>query len=136
VDPHGVAEGARAPSFFIDSTVPHGMVASVKKNGMEARSVGLDIRAYLISASSSLVQVVSFQFIQIQISDLICMLYLQLIILSVVNDVPIDSEVFLMTDFMNLKIKPVPSFKDAHRDMIYVYVFIGMSTINCICTIF
>jgi hypothetical protein len=43
-----------------DCTVPHGMVASVKKNGMEARSVGLDIRAYLISASSSLVQVVSF----------------------------------------------------------------------------
>jgi hypothetical protein len=100
----------------------------LKKNGMEARSVGLDIRAYLISASSSLVQVVSFQFIQIQISDLICMLYLRLIILSMVNDVPIDSEVFLMTDFINFKIKPVPSFKDAHGDMIYVYVFIGMST--------
>jgi hypothetical protein len=34
-----------------------------------------------------------------------------------------------VTDFMNLKIKPVPSLKDAHRDMIYVHVFIGMSII-------
>jgi hypothetical protein len=33
-------------------------------------------------------------------------LHLQLIILSVGGDVPIDSETLLVTDFMNLKIKP------------------------------
>jgi hypothetical protein len=33
------------------------------------------------------------------------MLYLCLIILSVRDDVPIDSETFLVTDIMNLKIK-------------------------------
>jgi hypothetical protein len=41
----------------------------LKKNGMEARSVGLDIRAYLISASSSLVQVVSFLVVELIYSN-------------------------------------------------------------------
>jgi hypothetical protein len=31
------------------------------------------------------------------------------------GDVLIDSEVFLVTDFINLKIKPAQSFKCAHR---------------------
>jgi hypothetical protein len=31
------------------------------------------------------------------------------------GDIPIDSEVFLVTDFINLKIKPGQSFKCAHR---------------------
>jgi hypothetical protein len=36
-----------------------------------------------------------------------------------------------MTDFINFKIKPVQSFRYAHKDMMYVYVlcvFICMST--------
>jgi hypothetical protein len=33
----------------------------------------------------------------------------------VVDDVSIDSEIILMTDFMNLKIKLVQYFRDAHR---------------------
>jgi hypothetical protein len=37
--------------------------------------------------------------------DLIWMLYLRLIILSVGGDVPVDSETFLVTNFINLKIK-------------------------------
>jgi hypothetical protein len=52
-------------------------------------------------------------------------LYLQLIILSVRDDVPIDSET-LVTDFINLKIKPVQSFRVAYRNMMYMYVFIGV----------
>jgi hypothetical protein len=42
-------------------------------------------------------------------------------------DVPIDSEMFFVTDFVYLNIKPVQSFKCAHRSTIYVRVFIGMS---------
>jgi hypothetical protein len=54
----------------------------------------------------------------------ICIIYLQLIILSVIYDVSIDSDAFLMTDFMNLKIKPTQSFKDTHRGKVYVHIFI------------
>jgi hypothetical protein len=50
-------------------------------------------------------------------------LYLRLIILVVTRgDVPVDSEVFLMTDFMNLKIKPVQSFECVHRSRVCVCV--------------
>jgi hypothetical protein len=42
------------------------------------------------------------------------------------SDVFINSETFLVTDFMNLKIKPTQSFRYAHRDEKYVYVFIRM----------
>jgi hypothetical protein len=38
-------------------------------------------------------------------------LHLQLIILSVGGDVPIDSETFLVTDFVNLKIKVSSVFR-------------------------
>jgi hypothetical protein len=58
-------------------------------------------------------------------------LYLRLIILSVGGDVPIDSETFLVTDFVNLKIKPHQSFRGAHKDRVCVYVFIGMSAHMC-----
>jgi hypothetical protein len=54
-------------------------------------------------------------------------LYLWLIILSVGGDVPIDSETLLVTDFMNLKIKSAQSFRNAHRDRVYVRMFIGMN---------
>jgi hypothetical protein len=33
----------------------------------------------------------------------------------------------VVTDFMNLKIKPTQSFGGAHRGSVYVRVFIGMS---------
>jgi hypothetical protein len=55
------------------------------------------------------------------------MLYLRLIILSARDDVPVDSETLLMTDFMNLRIKPVQSFEYAHKDRVCVHVFIGVS---------
>jgi hypothetical protein len=46
-------------------------------------------------------------------------------------DVPIDSEMFFVTDFVYLNIKPVQSFKCAHKSSIYVRVFIGMSVHIC-----
>jgi hypothetical protein len=55
------------------------------------------------------------------------MLHLQLIILSVGDDIYVDSETLLMIDFMDLKIKPTQSFRIGHRDRACVRVFIGMS---------
>jgi hypothetical protein len=52
------------------------------------------------------------------------MLYLWLIILSVEGNVPVDSEAFLVTDFINLKIKPDHSFRGAHRGRVCVRVYI------------
>jgi hypothetical protein len=53
---------------------------------------------------------------------------------------PVDSEMLLMTDFVNLKIKPAQSFKNTHRDIMYVCVFIDVSARTCmsiwICTVF
>jgi hypothetical protein len=43
------------------------------------------------------------------------------------GDVPVDSESLLVTDFMNLKIKSALSFKCAHKDRIYMRVFIWIS---------
>jgi hypothetical protein len=48
-------------------------------------------------------------------------LYLLLIIFLVGYDVRIDNETFLVTDFMNFKIKPAQSFRGVHIDKIYVY---------------
>jgi hypothetical protein len=36
----------------------------------------------------------------------------------------IDSEVFLMTNFINLKIKPIQFFRDIHRNRMCIRVFI------------
>jgi hypothetical protein len=55
------------------------------------------------------------------------MLHLRLIILSVGGDVPVDNESLLVTDFVNLKIKPTWSFRVAHKDRVYVRVFIYVS---------
>jgi hypothetical protein len=44
----------------------------------------------------------------------------------------VDSEMLLMTDFMNFKIKLVQSFRCAYRDRMYVYIFIGVSVHTCI----
>jgi hypothetical protein len=36
-----------------------------------------------------------------------------------------------MTDFVNLKIKPTQSFKRAHKNIIYIYVFIRVNDHTC-----
>jgi hypothetical protein len=54
---------------------------------------------------------------------LTCVLHLRLIILLVGGDVPVDSETLLVTDFMNLKIKPAQSFRCAHMGKVCVCVF-------------
>jgi hypothetical protein len=55
-------------------------------------------------------------------------------------DVPIDSETLLVTDFVNLKIKPVQSFGCAHRIRVCVHAFIGMGDHTymsiCVYTVF
>jgi hypothetical protein len=48
------------------------------------------------------------------------------------GDVPVDSETLLVTDFMDLKIKLTQSFKDGHRDMVYIYIFIKINNDTCI----
>jgi hypothetical protein len=50
------------------------------------------------------------------------------------DDILIDSETLLMTDFVNLKIKPAQSFKIDHRGRVCVHVFIGVSAHMCIST--
>jgi hypothetical protein len=39
------------------------------------------------------------------------------------DDIPVDSETLLVVDFMNLKIKPAQSFRDAQRGRMCVYVY-------------
>jgi hypothetical protein len=56
------------------------------------------------------------------------------------DDVSIDSKILLVTDFMNLKIKPTQSFGCAYKDRMRVHIFIWMSEhtyINiCVCPMF
>jgi hypothetical protein len=52
------------------------------------------------------------------------------------GDVSIDSESLLVTDFMNLKIKLVQSFKGAHRDKMCVHIFIRVNARKYVCTVF
>jgi hypothetical protein len=59
------------------------------------------------------------------------MLYLQLIIFSVRDDNFVDSEVLFVTDFVHLKIKPAQSFKHAYKNMVYMYIFIGVIIHTC-----
>jgi hypothetical protein len=47
------------------------------------------------------------------------------------DDILVDSDTLLMTDFVNLKIKPTQSFEGAHTDKICVHVFIGVSAHMC-----
>jgi hypothetical protein len=51
------------------------------------------------------------------------------------GDVPVDNETFLITDFVNLKIKSAQSFECAHMGRVYVCVcvciFIGVSAHTC-----
>jgi hypothetical protein len=55
----------------------------------------------------------------------------RLIIFLVRGDVPVDSKALLVTDFVNLKIKPDQSFEGAHMDRVCVRVFIGVSARTC-----
>jgi hypothetical protein len=68
------------------------------------------------------------------------MLYLWLIILSVRGDVSVDSETFLVTDFVNLTIKPAQSFRGAHKGRVCMRMFIRVSARMCmsicVCTMF
>jgi hypothetical protein len=54
--------------------------------------------------------------------------------------IPVDSDLFLVTNFVNIKIKPVQSFGGAHKDRVYVHIFIGVSAHMyisiCVCTMF
>jgi hypothetical protein len=56
------------------------------------------------------------------------------------GDVPVDSDALLVTDLVNLKIKPAQSFGGAHRGRVCVRVFIGVSAHTCmsicVCTVF
>jgi hypothetical protein len=46
----------------------------------------------------------------------------------------VDSETLLVIDFMNLKIKSTQYFKCAHRNILYVYILIELSTHTCMST--
>jgi hypothetical protein len=74
-----------------------------------------------------LAQLVRFTVVELILLDLTWMLYLRLITLLVKGDVPVDSETLLVTDFVNLKIKPAQSFKNTHSDRVCAYVFIGVN---------
>jgi hypothetical protein len=56
------------------------------------------------------------------------------------GDVPVDSEALLVTDFMNLKIKPAQSFRGGHRGRVCICAFIRVSAHTCmtiyVCTVF
>jgi hypothetical protein len=56
------------------------------------------------------------------------------------DDVPVDSDALLVTDFVNLKIKPTQSFGGGHRGRVYVHVFIRASARTCmsicVCIVF
>jgi hypothetical protein len=47
------------------------------------------------------------------------------------GDVPINSETFLITDFINLKIKSAQSFRGVYRDRVCMHVFIEINTYIC-----
>jgi hypothetical protein len=47
------------------------------------------------------------------------------------GDVPVDSETLLIIDFVNLKIKPVQSFRVTHKDRVCIYIFIGINANTC-----
>jgi hypothetical protein len=56
------------------------------------------------------------------------------------DDVSVDSETFLVTHFVNLKIKSAQSFGGVHRYRVCVRVFIGVSAHTCmsiyVCIVF
>jgi hypothetical protein len=85
----------------------------------------------LLMSVRSLVQLVRFLVVQLIHSGLNFRfdmgIIFTVIIFSVRDDVPVDSETFLVTDFVNLKIKPAQYFRCAHKSMVCIRVFIGVS---------
>jgi hypothetical protein len=51
-------------------------------------------------------------------------LYLRLIIFLVRDDISVDNEILLLTDFVNLKIKSTQSFEYAYNGRICMHVFV------------
>jgi hypothetical protein len=47
------------------------------------------------------------------------------------DDILIDGEAILVTDFVNLKIKSAQSFRGAHRGSVCVHIFIRLSARTC-----
>jgi hypothetical protein len=47
------------------------------------------------------------------------------------DDVPVDNETLLVTDFVNLKIKSAQSFRGANKGRVCVRVFIRVSARTC-----
>jgi hypothetical protein len=47
------------------------------------------------------------------------------------GNVPVDSNTLLVTDFVNLKIKPVQSFGGAYRGKMCIRIFIGVDDYTC-----
>jgi hypothetical protein len=45
------------------------------------------------------------------------------------GDIPVDSDTLLVTDFMNLKIKPAQFFRNTHKNKVCMHVFIGISAL-------
>jgi hypothetical protein len=68
------------------------------------------------------------------------MLYLRLIIFLLRDDVLVDSDALLVTNFVNLKIKSAQFFRDAHKDRLCVHIFIRVRARTCmsiyVCTVF
>jgi hypothetical protein len=56
-------------------------------------------------------------------SSQLSVLYLRLIIFLVGGDISIDNDIFLVIDFMNLKIKSTQFFGCAFKDSVYIYVY-------------
>jgi hypothetical protein len=56
------------------------------------------------------------------------------------DDVSVDSESLLVTNFVNLKIKSAQSFESAYRSRVLIRMFIGMIAHTCmsiyVCTVF
>jgi hypothetical protein len=52
------------------------------------------------------------------------------------DGVPVNSEVILVTDFVNLKIKQTQSFKGAHKGRIYSNVFYCVLTLGMCTSVF
>jgi hypothetical protein len=47
------------------------------------------------------------------------------------DDVPIDNDMLLVIDFVNLKIKVTQSFEGAYRGKVCVHMFIWLSGYTC-----
>jgi hypothetical protein len=60
-------------------------------------------------------------------------LHLQLIIFLVRGDVPVDSKVLLVIDFVNFKIKSIQSFEGGRMDRMHVFIRVSAHTRISIC---